>query len=270
MPATAPNIPDAWKNPARIEKWNALPPDVKAALIEREAEVTKGFTRLDEERNFGKQVRDVVTPYLPMIQAEGGNPTGAIQSLLNTAYQLRTATPQQKGKLLNELAQQYGADMSQIQVSSAQYVDPQVQTLQQRLDAMEHATRTEKQQKEYHQQSEAMNAISVFAADPAHPHFDTVVPHMQALLEKGLATGLQDAYDQAVFARTDIRSTILAEQQAAAEAKRIADIKSRSNAARRASISVTGAPGVAVPSKAAQDGLSLRDEIAKNLREHLH
>ena len=40
------------------------------------------------------------------------------------------------------------------------------------------------------------------------------------MLESGMATDLQDAYDKAVWQRTDIRQAILAQQQKEAEEKR--------------------------------------------------
>lgn len=260
-PAVA--APHSWSAAAKA-KWGELPADIQAEVSRREEEVHKGFTRQDEERNFGKSLKEVITPYMPMITSEGGNPAAAVQSLLNTAYRLRTGTPQQKGQLIEQLAKQFGADMTQTN-SSAAYVDPQVQTLQQRLDVIEQQRQQEINQRETRQQESINTEIDTFASDPAHPHYETVKAHMAALLRGGVATDLKDAYDQAVYARPDIRSTLLAQQHADSEAKRLADIKAKTQAARNASSSVTGAPGISVANKGAPER-SLRDELKANFR----
>ena len=88
---------------------------------------------------------------------------------------------------------------------------------------------------------------------------------MAALLKDGLAKDLQDAYDQAVYARPDIRSTLLEQQLAEKEAKRVADAKAKADAARKASGSVTGSPGATAPSKSNVPERSLREELVANL-----
>ena len=103
--------PNTW-TPAARAKFATLEPDVQAEIVKRETDMARAITSHDIDRSFGKQVKDVVTPYLPMINAEGATPETAIKSLLNTAYLLRTSSPQEKGALLANLARQYGADMS--------------------------------------------------------------------------------------------------------------------------------------------------------------
>lgn len=256
------NVPQSWSATAKT-KWAELPSDIQAEIAKREEEVHKGFTRMDEERNFGKQIKDVVTPYMPMITAEGGNPAAAIQDLLNTAYLLRTATPDRKAQLFAQLANQFGVDMNQL--PQATYVDPHLQALEQRQRQLENELQRERALKAQQEQSVIHSEINAFANDPANIHFESVKAHMAALLQNGLAKDLRDAYDQAVYARPDIRSTLLEQQRFESQAKRASDIKNKTQAARNAAISVTGAPGVAVPN-AAPSNKSLRDEISAAFR----
>lgn len=260
--------PQSWTAASKA-KWSAIPPDIQAEIAKREEEVTKGFSRHDEERNFGKQLKDVINPYMPIINAEGGNPAAAVRDLLNTAYQLRTGTPQQKSALIREIARVYGADLTQLQPSPAAYVDPQVQSLQERLENIERQKQQESQYQQQQHQASIQSEVSAFASDPAYPHYETVKAHMAALLRGGVVDNLKDAYDQAVYARPDIRSTLLAQQHADAETKRRAEIKTKTQAARHASSSVTGSPGMAVPNKGAPDR-SLREELQANMRAVLN
>jgi LysM repeat protein len=260
------SAPQSWGATVK-QKWNELPADVQAEIARREEEIHRGFTRLDEERNLGKQVKDVVTPYMPMLTSEGAHPVQAIQSLLNTAYILRTATPDKKAELFARLAQEYGVDMNQI--PQAEYKDPHLQAIEQRQAFLEQELQRERAYKAQQENNALQSEINAFASDPKNVHFETVKAHMAALLQNGLARDLQDAYDQAVYARPDIRSTLLEAQRLESEAKRQAEIKQKTQAARAAAVSVTGAPGITVSNMSAP-AESLRDELRRNLRAALN
>lgn len=262
-PSLAPN---SWSSTAKA-KWADLPSDIQAEISKREADVHKEFTRQDGERQFGKSLKQVIDPYMPLIAQEGGNPVAAVQSLLETARVLRTADPTTKANLVRNLCQQYGVDVGTL-AGEQQYVDPTVQHLQTQLQQLQY----ERQQQQYlaqqQQQSELQNAIGAFAADPKNVHFEHVKGHMAALLQAGQAKDLQDAYDQAVWARPDIRSNLLAEQQRAAEEKRLADMKAKADAAKRAAGSVTGSPGIGQSTDPKAGQRTLRDELAAAMAAH--
>lgn len=258
-PATA---PQSWSAAAKA-KWNELPPEFQQEMLKREDDVHKGFTKLDDERNFGRQLKDVITPYMPQIIAEGGTPAGAVKDLLNTAYILRTASPQQKGQLIMRIAQQYGADLSQ--VSEQAYVDPTIQQLQNEIAQLKGQFSGAEVSKQQQEQAALNQNIAAFAADPKNVHFETVKADMAALLQGGRAKDLQDAYDMSVWARPDIRSTLIQQQSAEMEAKRNADIKSKADAARMAGGSVKGGPGVAIPNTGSPNR-SLREELEAQFR----
>jgi len=259
--STAPN---SWTAAAKA-KWAELPAEIQAEVAKREAEVEKGFTKFDEERQYGKSIKDIVTPYMPMIAAEGGTPQIAIQSLLNSAYLLRTGTPQAKGQMLLDLARQYGADLSAA-MQPQQQIDPQLQRTQQELEQMKQYLQQQESLKQQLQQESIQSTIQTFAANSENVHFESVKADMAALLQAGRAKDLQEAYDMAVWARPDIRSTLLSRQVADAEAKRVAEIKAKSDNARRAAGSIVGNPGIHVPANS-NTNRSLRDEITANFRE---
>lgn len=266
----APKIapPHTW-TPAAKAKWNELPPEIQAEVAKRESEVEKGFTKLDEERNVGKSFKEVVAPYMPMIQSENSTPIVAVQSLLNTAYKLRNSSPQEKGKLIMDLAKQFNADLSQVSQNQPQ-TDPQLQAIQSELAQLKAARQQEMTLREQQEQAVHKREIDAFASNPENVHYETVKAHMASLLKSGLTTGnspqehLKDAYNQAVWARPDIRSTLLEQQVAEKEAKRVAEAKEKADKARKASVSVSGSPGATAPSKANHEDRSLREELEAN------
>ena len=107
--------------------------------------------------------------------------------------------------------------------------------------------------------------IEAFGKEPANLHFETVKPEMAALLQAGRAQSLQDAYDMAVWARPDIRSSLIAQQQQAAEAKRVTDARAKVDAAKRAGGSVIGSPGIGASNDPKAGNRSIREELVAQM-----
>lgn len=243
-------------------KWNELPNEVKQEFVRREQDFHKELTRHDEERVFGKQLREIINPYMPQIRAEGADPVKAVAELLNTAHMLRTATPRQKGELLWRTAQTFGADMSQVQQGNQPQVHPMLQQALQRVESLESRIAREEALKKQTEESGIQEQIKAFSADPKNIHFEIVKAEMAALLSGGLAKDLQDAYDRAVYANPHTRSTLLEQQQAETQEKRVAEQKARAEAARRAGSSVKGSPGIG----ATKNGRIIQPDLRSELR----
>lgn len=258
-PTETVKAPDSW-NAAAKAKFAELPADIQAEISRRETEIHKGFTKQDEDRTFGKQLRDVITPYMPVINSIGIAPHQAVQALLNADYILRTGSPEQKAQYFNQLAQQYGVPLDQVSTPVDQFVDPTIQALQQELQALKSQQQQVFMTQQQQEQARIQAQIDAFANDPQHVHYETVKAHMAALLQSGLAKDMADAYNQAVYANPTTRSALQAEQQAQAATKRQQEAQAKADAARRAGASVTGSPGSAVPPNANQE-LSLRDQL---------
>jgi hypothetical protein len=143
-----------------------------------------------------------------------------------------------------------------------------VHALQQELAHIKGHLQQGEQQQHQQVQAQAEQIISAFAADPKNEFYGQVAPLMGQLIMSGQASDMQDAYDRACWATPDVRSTILTRQTADAEAKRAADAKAKADAKRRAAGSISGSPGapVSTTTTAANQNLSLRDELRANLR----
>lgn len=220
--------------------WEKMPPEAQAAVLRREEDVHKGFTRMDEEREYGRQFKDAVTPYSAYINSLGISPKDAVAKLLQTEYNLRNSPPHLKIQQFQQLARDYGVDLRQISQAPAA-PDPNAivaqipQLVQKQLD--------DYQQKQA--DAQLRTVIDAFAADPKNIHYERVKPVMAALLQSGAAKDMQNAYDMAINADPEIRSTLAAVQEAEKEAKRIADIQAQTAKARKASSSIAGAPSKA-------------------------
>lgn len=227
------------------------------AVQKREQDIAKFTSTRDEHASFGKEMYQAVQPYMPQIQAEGGTPVTAIQALLNTAYVLRTGSPEQKKQLLIQTARQYGVDLGDVPAGQPQAQPPPPDVSQ--------LVRLEMQRAEQQRlKTEVQSEIQAFAADPTRTHYAEVKAHMAALLSAGAAKDLQDAYDQACWASPTIRATLEAQRRATEEQKRKADAKAKAEAAKRRAVSVTGGPGNTAAATA-PGGRSIRDELEANL-----
>jgi hypothetical protein len=252
--------PQSWSAADRAH-WDKIPAEVQAVIARREEEAHRGITTMGQDASFGKRINEIVTPYLPIIRAEGGTPEGAVRDLLQTVYVLRTANPEQKTALFRQIATQYGVDLSAA-AQAAPQVNPEVQALRQELAQVKGYLHNGEQQQHQQVQEQAQQLIDAFAADPKNEFYEQVKPFMGQLLVSGQASTIQDAYDRACWAAPDVRSTLMQRQQAEAEAKRATEAKAKVDAKRRAGGSISGSPGSPVPTATtANPNLDLRGEL---------
>jgi len=251
------DAPDTWTQAAKA-KFATLDPDIQKEILKREEDVKNGFTKYSEDRKYAQTLRDVINPYMPIITAEGGNPATAVQTLLNTAYQLRTGSPQQKVQMLQQIARDYNVDISMLsQDSEESYVDPIVAETRNELNQIKSEITTQKQT--------ALNAqVNAFASDPANKHFEKLRPVMGQMLGAGQASDLKDAYEKAKWLVPEVRDLILAEQEQEKETKRMEEQKAAAAAAKKAA-------GVQLSSKADVKGASkpasLRESLEKKFEQ---
>ena len=245
-------------------KWGELPEDVRAEWSKRENDIHQMMTRHDGELRLGREMKDIISPYTPILQANNMTPAAAVKDLLQASYVLNTGSPQQKVQLLRQVAEQYGVDLGQAAQPQEQ-VHPVIAEMQQELQMLRQQANPEVIEKRLQEKMEYANIqseVSAFAANPANKHFEQVKPMMAPLLASSQAKTMQEAYDMACYANPVIRSTLLAEQTAEQEAKRKAEIKAK----KQASASVTGSPDLTSPSTKAPTK-SLEDDLRDQMRE---
>lgn len=251
--------PQSWDNAAKA-KWASLDPELKSFIQKREADIHRGLTKMDGERQFAKEMQQVTAPYEALIRSAGVSVPQAVQQVLNTAYILRTADPMTKAREIATVCQQYGVDLNLLAQPQGQQQSPEVQALQQRLAQMEQQF-TQRQQAERQQlEQQVLNAVETFGQDPKHPHFKAVSAHMGALMQAGEAKDMEQAYEMAVWARPDLRSQLLAEQN------KTQQVREKTVKARAKAVSVRGGPGGYTP-PAQNANMSVRESLEAAMAE---
>lgn len=252
-----------YAGPAIKGKWSDLPPDVREEIVKRDREVHQTFTRFDEERNFGKQIKEIAKPYEALITSLGANVPTAVDYLLKTDFVLRTGTPEAKRSALLKAAQDYGIDLpgAQEPAQTQPQANPDIEPLQQRIIRLEQERNNDIQSRRDEEQRTIQGQIESFASRPENVYFQRVAPTMAALMQSGQAESLEKAYEMAVYADPETRALHLAATRDAEERKRTGEKAAQAAKARQASPSITGAPGSAVPPQMNGSSGSIEDDL---------
>jgi len=114
-PPTQPEIdaPQAWTAPLK-EKWKDIPPDIKAEIVRRENDFHKMVTRSDGELRLGREMKEVLDPYMATIRSAGAEPKALINDLLGTVNTLKNGTEDQKIAVVRNIAEGYGVDLNKV------------------------------------------------------------------------------------------------------------------------------------------------------------
>lgn len=257
-------------------KFAELSPEWQGEWNRREADAAKVLASQDEERLMGKRVNEMAMPYLPTIRAEGATVEKAFSDYLQTAHVLRSGTDSQKAQSIASVMQAFkvnpqalfsilqGGSVNAGVQSAPNQFDPRVNTLEQRLAQIERERQTDIQQRQLQEQHSLQSQVDEFSSKSGHEHFDQVRTHMGILLENGIATDMEDAYQRAVYADPEIRSTLLQTQPG----QRITEQNAKTARAKSAAVSVTGSPGGSRPLNGSGSVGSIEDDLRAAMREH--
>ena len=237
--------PASWTAESK-EKFGSLDPVLQQEVLKREKDYAQGINKYADAAKTADAYDQVIAPYKAMIAAEGSNPVQAIASLFNSAYQLRTGTPEEKGKLILGLAQQYGADLSQInqQGETDEYVDPDILALKNEIASLKQTTQSQVQAAQNQQITVYQQQIETFAADPKNEHFDKVRETMSSLLTSGSASTLDEAYEKSLYLVPETRESIIQKQIKDAEVAKVKkDTEAADKAKKAAGVQLTNEEG---------------------------
>lgn len=225
----------------------------------RETEYGKGLEPYKESANFAQAIRKVIQPYEQTMRALNVTPEVAVEKLLQADAILRHSPPEQKQAYLMQLAQEYGIQIAGPD-GEPQQVDPYVQALWQQ---QQQTNQVLQQFMTAQQQSEMASATkSVEEFKKTHEFMEEVRAEMADLIDKGLAKGLDDAYDRAIWSNPAIRGRVLAKQQTDTEAKRKEDARKTTAAAKSAAVQIKGAPSTGNDAIRQVSGKTRREVIA--------
>lgn len=227
-PAPAP-APRTWRAEAAAE-FGKLPAVVQQEILKREEDIFKGIEGYKADAAFGKQIGNVMAPYLPILTQYGIQPEAQIQDMMQAHYTLAFGSAEQKTALLQQFAQDYGLDLGQA-AATAPYLDPQVATLQKELQSIKSQLTQTQQQELVAKRSQVETEVTAFATDPKNVYFEELANDIAHLIRTGAETTIAAAYEKALWSNPAIRAKELSRQQAE---KEVAERKTAEEAAAKA------------------------------------
>jgi len=258
--------PSSWKREYH-EPWQTVDPKLREYIWQRDEETRNGVEPLRVKAQFAEQMQQAIQPYENTIRGLGIQPAQAVQALMQADHVLRTSAPEQKRAYLAQLAQQYGItlDGSEYYPPAGGPVDPMIYNLQNELNSVRGEIVGYKQQQEEAQNQTLLSEINSFA-DKAE-YFEDARPTMIQLLQSGVATTLEDAYEKAIRLDDDLFQKSQQSRQAEAETERKSAANRAAKAAKAAAVSVRSSTPGATTSTKAQDRRALLLEQFNSMSE---
>ncbi len=236
--ALAPEPEPEWAKPPKSWKaekqalWDGMPPEAREYAFQREQEMAAGVAPLQTKAQFADEMQQAIAPYEQTIRGLGLQPAQAVQQMMEADRILRTAPMAQKQQYLFQLAAQYGIQLDpQAAPQGYQPPDPAFFSLQNELTNIRGEVLGWKQQQEQAQTAQLQSEITLFGS--THEYFEQARPVMQKLLASGMASGLEDAYTQAVRLDPDL----FAKSQAAQATKAATEKDQAARIAKAAAVS---------------------------------
>ena len=222
-----------WRGEAAAE-FAKLPPVVQQEILKREEDIFKGIEGYKEAAAFGNSLKQVLDPYLPVLQQYNIQPAAQVADMMQAHYTLALGTPEQKLALMQQVAKDYQIDLRNLNLEGAAYVDPQVADLQKQLQQLQSQMSQSQRAQTEAKRSEIERHVAAFASDPKNVYFEELANDIAHLLRTGAEKTVEAAYEKAMWMNPAVRAKELNRQQAEeAEAKRKAAAE-KAEAARKA------------------------------------
>ena len=226
----------SWKKDAQ-EKLNKLPKDVQDVILERQEQFHRGIEQYKEAANYAKTIDKSIAPYKEYMQSLGVTPEVAFPNLLKTEYTLRMGSPQDKVEMLQKLAHDYQIPMEAL--ASVPF-DPEMARLKSQLDYTRAQLEASNSFRQSHEDTQIQSHINEFAE--GREYFEDARLLMADLLDRGLATDLDDAYDKAIRLDANLFNKVQQAQALKAQKNSLAQANQAAKAAKAAAVSVKGSP----------------------------
>jgi hypothetical protein len=252
--------PKSLKKELADKYWDKLDPEFQKAIVQREEDSAKGFETYKTHADFGKNVESAIMPYMATINQFGAQPHEAIKELFGVDHVLRYGQPHEKIGMMQRIFRDYGINPQQVFDAYGQQpqIDPSLAPVYNELAQLKQKFATTEQQQQAWE-NEALKA-EIERTKEGKPHFDIVRNDMANLIEAGLATTLDDAYDKAVKLKPELFNALLQTEREKAMASASSTELARKQQA--ANVSVRGSSPA---SGGTNSQLSRRDFIASQL-----
>jgi hypothetical protein len=250
--------PKAYKKEIADKYWDKLDPEFQDELLRREESVEKGFEGYKNHAELGRTVETTLSPYMATINKFGVTPDVAIKELFNSDHILRYGSEQEKVGMMQRIFKDYGINPESVFNSlqqGQQQIDPKLQPVYQELNSLKQQQQNwlrEQQERENSSLTSEINRLK-----EGKEHFELVRNDMAGLLNEGMAKDFNEAYDMAIWARPDLRATLLQQE------RKTAEDTARNEALKRKQQNASGSLNGSSPvSTASASTENLRDIIA--------
>ena len=255
-PAPEGLAPDTWTKEGKAE-WTKLPPAVRAEVLKREGDIAKYVEDSQVHVQVAGTLAQVLEPYQQMLKSYGVSPWAHIDTLLRAHYNLVFGPPEAKAALALAILHDAGIDPQKLGAPDPKVAvgrrNAEYDMMLRRMASLEQGMTGVAGQLNAQRASEMDAQVAAFAEDASHPHFYAVYKDIARLLDKGVCTTLEEAYDKAVWGNPAIR---LQEQEKMAKERSAAQAKEQSrkltDSRRAAAVNVRGqgtGSGAAAPAK---------------------
>lgn len=265
------DAPSHW-SPEDISEFNELDEKGRRLYLkrdkQREAAFTKKSQSLSEERRIAEKYRQVTDPYKEQFKKLNIDEFDAFQRGATAHLRLVNSTPQERGRIFQQLAQEYGVNLSPQQAQQyAQQaeVDPNIHPLLQKISHLEQRQQFIEQERVRQEYSSLESHIISFQnavndkGEPKYPHYETLRLDMSEILQKGMAKSLEEAYNKAFRLNDDLHQEHINRQYN--DRIRNEDTAKKTVASKRAGFNVKGSGSGSTPE--ASETLSRRQTIEK-------
>ena len=257
--------PSTWRAAAK-DKWATIDPVIQDEIIKRESDGHQGFQKgVEQYRNaadYAQRIDNIIEPYTQYMDQIGVSSEQMVGVLFNTLHRLTTGTPHMKAQLLMQIANEYGADMSQYTGASSTQVAPtgaieagaieagapqensRISAIEQQLRSSQQQQQQMEQQNQMVEQQNVEQSIESFRNELTpdgqvkNVFFDNVRELMADLVETSFrqnkTLALSDAYDQAIRINPETRAILEARNVEQALAKQNEEAALRAKSAQRA------------------------------------
>lgn len=244
----------SWKKDAQ-SVLSALPPDTQRLIQEREEQFHKGIEQYKSDAQYGRQLNRALSPHMEYLNQIGVSPDVAIDKLIQAERMLRTSDPQTRVQAFMKLAHDYGVDPNSL--TNVPF-DPYKYQLEQQLASQQAMLQQITQSRQVAEEAQLGQTIEQFAQ--THEYFDEVRETMADLLDKGLASDLNDAYSKAVRLNDDVFSRTT---QNSGQVNQVQRANNAAKAAKAAAVQVKGSPvGGLKPTEARSTEEAVRNAMA--------
>lgn len=252
-------------SPTAKAEWAKVPPSVQQAIAKREKEVDAGFKKyagldqfVQQAQQSGTTLPEALGRYVAAEQLLEREPIKGILWLCNN-YGISPL----------QLVQAVGGQQPQPQPQpqpNGQQPAPGQQPypgfdIRQQLDPVLKQVNELRQIVYGSQQEKVLGEVDAFFRDTkAHPYVENVAEEMAKILQSGLKTTLQEAYEAACWNNTEVRGLLINDITSAQTADQANKAKQVADQARRAGQSITGGPAV-TPAPGAPETDNLREQL---------